>query len=150
MIKKETVLVRDNKGIFLKMFKRKFKNDFEFSEDSLVLKNQCKPADFDYAVFVVYDYTELVAFFELEVIHTNFVLCLFSKHLYTSLRMIIGIKELMLIDASKTKNEICDDLKEYFSSAPNFVPKLPRKKFLKFKLSKSQLEMLHKAFYYMM
>lgn len=150
MIKKEKVLVRDNKGIFLKMFKRKFKGEFEFSEDSFLLTNENNSNSFDHSVFVVYEYSELLDFFELEGINSNFMVCLFSKHLYNSLSRIEEIKDLILIDASKTKTEIFEDLKSCFKNSSSLIPKLSKKSFSKSKMPKKQLEVLQRALYFMM
>lgn len=150
MIRKKRVLVRDNKGIFLKMFKRKFKNDFEFSEDSFLLKNENKSNNFDYSVFVIYEYSELVDFFELESIKANFMVCLFSKHLYNSMSLIGEIKGLFLIDASKTKIEVFQDLKLCFKKSSSLIPKLPDKRFVISSMVEKQLEILQRALYFMM
>jgi hypothetical protein len=151
MINKKRILVRDNKGIFLKMFKRKFKNEFEFCEDSFLLKKENQSVSFDHSVFVVYEYSELLDFFDLESIGTNFMVCLFSKNLYNSLSVIEEIKGLILIDASKNKAEIFEDLKLYFKkAASSAVPKIPENKFLKAKMPKKQLEILQRALYFMM
>lgn len=150
MIKKKRVLVRDNKGIFLKMFKRKFKDEFEFSEDSFLLKKENKSSGFDHSVFVVYDYSELLDFFGLDSIATNFIVCLFSKNLYDSLSVIEEIKGLILIDASKNKAEIFEDLRLYFTKSSNSIPKLSESFFLKSKMPRKQLEVLQRALFYMM
>ncbi|HEY1196071.1 MULTISPECIES: hypothetical protein [Flavobacterium] len=150
MIKKEKVLVRDNKGIFLKMFKRKFKNEFEFCEESFLLQNEKTSKGFDHSVFVVYEYSELLDFFELDGINTNFMVCLFSKHLYNSLSRIEEIKDLILIDASKTKTEIFEDLKLCFKNSSGLIPQLSNKNFSKSKMPKKQLEVLQRALYFMM
>ncbi|MFD2942071.1 hypothetical protein [Flavobacterium notoginsengisoli] len=150
MIKKEKVLVRDNKGIFLKMFKRKFKNEFEFSEESFLLQNEKKSKGFDHSVFVVYEYSELLDFFELDGINTNFMVCLFSKHLYNSLSRIEEIKDLILIDASKTKTEIFEDLKMCFKNSSSIIPQFSNRGFSKSKMPKKQLEVLQRALYFMM
>ena len=105
MIKKEKVLVRDNKGVFLKMFKRKFKNEFEFSEDSFLLENESKPNNFDRSIFVVYDKAELLEFLKLEKKGTNVMVCLFNKQLHNSFSFFKDIKNLFLIDGSKTRTE---------------------------------------------
>jgi hypothetical protein len=142
MIKKK-VLVRDNKGVFLRMFKRKFKDEFEFSEDSFLLQNEDKPNKFDYSVFVVYDYSELVEFFELDSVRTNFTVCLFSKHLYNSLSLIEEIKGLILIDASKNKTELFEDLKLYFKKSSGSV------KIVNSEIPKMKLDILQKALFYL-
>ncbi|QOG00793.1 hypothetical protein [Flavobacterium sp. MDT1-60] len=131
------------------MFKRKFKDEFEFSEDSFLLKNEDKPDNFDYSVFVVYDYSELVEFFELDRISTNFMVCLFSKHLYNSLSLIEEIKDLILIDASKNKAELFEDLKLYFKKSSSLIPKLSRKKNVNSNIPKMQLDILQKALFYL-
>lgn len=150
MIKKEKVLVRDNKGVFLKMFKRKFKNEFEFCEESFLLQNEKKSKGFDHSVFVVYEYSELLDFFELDGINTNFMVCLFSKHLYNSLSRIEEIKDLILIDASKTKTEIFEDLKLCFKNSSTIIPQFSNRGFSKSKMPKKQLEVLQRALYFMM
>lgn len=149
MVKKEKVLVRDNRGIFLKMFKRKFKAEFEFSEDYFLLKNENNSSSFDHSVFVVYEYSELIDFFELEGIKSNFMVCLFSKHLYNSLCRIEEIKDLILIDASKSKTEIFEDLKLCFKKSSGLIPKLSKNK-LKPTTPIKQLEILQRALYFMM
>ncbi|CAM3419172.1 hypothetical protein FLCH110379_02100 [Flavobacterium chungbukense] len=149
MVNKERVLVRDNKGIFLKMFKRKFKDEFEFSEDSFLLENEKKSNSYDHSVFVVYEYSELLDFFELEGINNNFMVCLFSKHLYNSLSMIEEIKDLILIDASKSKTEIFQDLRTYFKSS-SLIPKISNKTFGKSQMQQKQLEVLQRALFFMM
>lgn len=148
MIKKR-ILVRDNKGTFLKMFKRKFKDEFEFSEDSFLAKKDDKLDNFDCSVFVVYEYSELVDFFELGSIRNNFMLCLFSKHLYNSLLLIEEIKDLILIDATKNKTELFDDLKLYLKKSSNLIPKITRKKKVNSMMPKVQLEILQKALFYL-
>lgn len=148
MIKKKRILVRDNKGTFLKMFKRKFKDEFEFYPDSFLLKKD-KPDNFDCSVFVVYEYSELVDFFKLQSLSTNFMLCLFSKQLYNSLSLIEEIKDLILIDASKNKTEIFEDLKMYFKKSSNLIPKIAGIKNVNSKMLKIQLDILQKALFYL-
>ncbi|MBZ4033614.1 hypothetical protein K6T82_02480 [Flavobacterium sp. 17A] len=131
------------------MFKRKFKDEFEFSEDSFLLKNEKKSNSYDHSVFVVYEYSELLDFFELEGINNNFMVCLFSKHLYNSLSMIEEIKDLILIDASKSKTEIFQDLRTYFKSS-SLIPKLSKKTFGKSQMKQKQLEVLQRALFFMM
>ena len=150
MIRKEKVLVRDNRGTFLKMFKRKFKDEFEFSEDYFLLKNDYKASGFDHSVFVVYEYSELIDFFELDAINTNFMVCLFNKHIYNSLSRIDEIRDLVLIDASKSKTEIFEDLKLCFKKSSSIIPKLSKKKIVKSKPPLKQLEILQRALYFMM
>lgn len=132
------------------MFKRKFKNEFEFSEDSFLLKGKNKLNDFDRSVFVVYEYSELLDFFELDQKGKNVMICIFNKHLYTSLCLIEEIKGLIVIDASKNKTEIFEDLKLYFKKSSNLIPKLPDIKFVKANMPAKQLEKLQRALFFMM
>lgn len=150
MIKKERVLVRDNKGIFLKMFKRKFRNEFEFFEDTFSVIDENKSNDFDRSVFVVYEYSELLQFFELERKGTNVMVCLFNKQLFNSLSLVEEIKNLILIDASKTRTEIFEDLKTYFNKSSNLPPQLPNVNFIQSDMPNKQLEKLQRALFFMM
>ncbi|WP_343694784.1 hypothetical protein [Flavobacterium sp.] len=129
------------------MFKRKFKNEFEFSADSFLLKNENMSGSYDCSVFVVYEYSEIVDFFKLDNLKSNSIICLFSKHLYSSLSLMEGIKDLILIDASKTKTEVFADLKNYFKKSSNLLPKLGEKKFVKSKRLEKQLEILQKTLF---
>jgi hypothetical protein len=149
MIKKEKVLVRDNKGAFLKMFKRKFKNEFEFSEDSFLLENGSELKNFDRSIFVVYDKTELIDFLKLEKKGTNVMLCLFDKQLHNSFTFFKDIKNLFLVDASQNRTEIFKDLKIYFTSKSDFVPKLPDMKFLNLNPGQVQFDNFQKALFFM-
>ena len=150
MIKKEKVLVRDNKGVFLKMFKRKFKNEFEFSEDSFLLENESKPNNFDRSIFVVYDKAELLEFLKLEKKGTNVMVCLFNKQLHNSFSFFKDIKNLFLIDGSKTRTEIFKDLAVYFNSKSDFVPKIPDMKLSGLNSSQMKFDNLQKALFFMM
>lgn len=48
------------------MFKRRFKNEFDFFENSFLCKNENESAEFDRSIFVVYEKSELVNFLQLE------------------------------------------------------------------------------------
>lgn len=97
------------------MFRRKFKDEVEFSEDSFLLKNKSKSKDFDRSIFVVYEKEELIEFLKLDKKGSNVMLCFFNKQLHSSLVFIEGIKSFFIIDASKTRREIVTDLKMYFT-----------------------------------
>jgi len=113
-MEKEKVLVRDNKGTFLKMFKRRFKDEFDFSENSFLLENENDFKDFDRSIFVVYDKSEMIDYLKLEKKGSNVLVCLFNKQLFSSLKFMKEIDNLILLDASKTKQEIVKDLKAHF------------------------------------
>lgn len=114
-MEREKVLVRDNKGVFLKMFKRKFKAEFDFSENSFLIENEDDYKDFDRSIFVVYDKAEMIDYLRLEKKGSNVLVCLFDKHLYSGLTFLQEINNLILLDESKTKPEIVKDLKAHFN-----------------------------------
>lgn len=115
-MEKERILVRDNKGVFLKMFKRTFKSDFDFFEDSLLYKNENESEEFDRSVFVIYDKSELLEFLKLDKKGTSFLVCLFNKQLCDSFSFLEEVKSLILMDNSKTRAEITKELKLYFNN----------------------------------
>lgn len=117
-MEREKVLVRDNRGIFLKMFKRKFKDEFDFSGNSFLIENESDYTNFDRSIFVVYDKTEMIDYLKLETKGTNVLVCLFNKQLYNSLMFLQEINNLILLDQSKTKTEIVKDLKAHFKKTP--------------------------------
>jgi len=114
-MKKERVLVRDSKGVFLKMFRRKFKDDFEFSEKPFSVENEKEIKNFDRVVYVIYDKQEALDFLEQKNIETNFLICLFNKHLYKSLSFLEGVNNLILLDESKTRCEIFKEVNLFFT-----------------------------------
>ncbi|AXB58246.1 hypothetical protein HYN86_17265 [Flavobacterium fluviale] len=118
-MQKERVLVRDNKGIFLKMFKRKFKDEFEFSEKSFFDHSEEEVKPYDRIVYVVYNREELIGFLQ-ENKRTNVLVCLFNKQFYTSLAFLEAINNLILFDESKTSREIFKELKTFFKKTLDF------------------------------
>lgn len=107
----------DNKKEFLKMFKRKFKDNFEFYQDSFSLCNESKLTDYQRCIFVVYNQTELMDFFKLEKEGINVMLFLSNKYLHDCISFFDETTNLKLIDASKSRTEILNDLKSYFYSS---------------------------------
>jgi hypothetical protein len=132
------------------MFKRKFKSDFEFSEDSFLLDNDNESSDFDRSIFVVYDKAELLDFLRLERKGTNVMLFLFDKQLFSSLSFFKEIENLVLIDGSKSRTEIFKDLALYFKSKSEFIPKISGIKFLKSYADQLQSDTLQKALFFIM
>lgn len=149
-MEKKSVLVRDNKGVFLKMFKRKFKEEFEFSEDSFLLENGTKSEGFDRTVFVVYEKSELIDFLKLDKKGTNVMVCFFNKQLHNSLSLFDEVKNLKIIDASKSRTEIFKDLKSYFIKTSDFGTKIPVIKFTNTNIYQTQFDNFQKAFFFMM
>lgn len=119
-MEKEKVLVRDNKGIFLKMFKRKFKGEFDFSEESFVINDENDSKNYDRSIFVVYEKTELLEFLKLDKKGRNVLVCLFNKQLYRSLSFLDEINNLIILDNAKTRSEIIGELKEHLIGNSTF------------------------------
>src|SRR5690348_15100359 len=100
-MKKETVLICDNKSIFLKMFKKILTEKFEFSESSLQFDEKNTAAkDYDHTVYVIHDKNELLIFFKEVNIKREILLCVFDKELYEKLFFLDGFNGLFLLDAS--------------------------------------------------
>ncbi|WP_029272624.1 hypothetical protein [Flavobacterium sp. KJJ] len=118
-MEKEKVLVRDNKGFFLKMFKKKFKDEFDFFESSFLLENENNSKDYDRSIFVVYDKFEMIEYLKLDKKEANVLVCLFNKQLYNSLSFLEEVKNLILLDSSKTRSQIISDLKQHFKMTLN-------------------------------
>ncbi|SEP04681.1 hypothetical protein SAMN05444671_4520 [Flavobacterium sp. CF108] len=126
------------------MFKRKFKDDFEFYEDSFLLENRSIPKDFEGSIFVVYNKIELIYFLKLEKKGTNVMVCFFNKQLHNSLLYFNEIKNLKLLDASKSRNELLKELKSYFKDTSDFISKMPEIKFSNPAIYQSQFENFYK------
>ena len=145
-MRKEKIIVRDNKKIFLKMFKRKFKENFEFYGSSLLEKGN-ESEEFDRYIFVIYNRQELTDFLKLEIKSANIMVCLYDKQLHDSLSYFAEIKKIVLTDASKTKMELHKDLDVYFNNASNLVaPKQETSLFYQ-KIQQMQFEKFHDALF---
>jgi len=144
-MKKDRILVHDKKGNFLKMFKRKLKVEFDFYTTSLfVTENQSN--DFDYSIFVIYDKTELIEYLKCDKKDSNNLLCLFDKRLFSSLNLLEGIKNLILIDDSKTRKEVIKELKLHFEN--DFENEEQQKSvFTNSTVHQNQFQNLYKALY---
>jgi hypothetical protein len=150
-MKKEKVLVRDNQGTFLKMFKRKFKDEFEFYENSFEAINENETVEFDRCIYVVYDKSEFLDFLKLDKKGTNVLVCLFDKQLYSSLAFLEELKNLILLDGSKNKAEIIQDLKLYFKEKKDFsMPGTPKVISQNLNSIKSKFNNFDRALYFLM
>lgn len=150
-MEKEKVLVRDNQGTFLKMFKRKFKDEFEFYENSFSAIDENEAVEFDRCIYVVYDKSEFLDFLKLDKKGTNVLVCLFNKQLYSSLTFLEDLKNLILLDGSKNKAEIIKDLKVYFKEKKNFsMPNTPKVISQNLSAVKSKFNNFDKALYFLM
>lgn len=149
-MEKERVLVCDNKGIFLKMFKRRFKNEFDFFENSFLSKNENEAVKFDRSIYVVYDKSELVEFLQLEKKGTNVLVCLFNRQLYDSLSFLQEVKSLILLDSSKTRIEIIKELKSHFKNKSDLVPETSEMKFAASNIMSIKFNNFYKALFFLM
>jgi len=149
-MEKERVLVCDNKGIFLKMFKRRFKNEFDFFENSLLSENANEATKFDRSIYVVYDKSELVEFLQLEKKGTNVLVCLFNKQLYDSLSFLQEVKSLILLDSSKTRIEIIKELQSHFKNKSDLVPETSEMKFAASNIMSIKFNNFYKALFFLM
>lgn len=111
-MEREKVLVRDNKGLFLKMFKRKLKKEFNFSEESFLIHNENDTKKYKHSIFVVYEKTELLEFLKLETKGQNVLVCLFNIHLSSSLSFLGEIGNFIVLDNAKTRPQMIKELKE--------------------------------------
>lgn len=112
-MKKEKILVKDNRGVFLKMFKRKFKDKIEFFEKPFFDTNEEYPKQYDRIVYVVHNRQELLGFLQEEK-NSNDLVCLFDKQFYKSLDFLEIVNPLILFYESKTSREVLKELKIFF------------------------------------
>ena len=133
------------------MFKRKFKDEFEFNETSFSGVNENESLDFDRCIYVVYNKTEFLDFLKLDKKGTNILVCLFNKQLYSSLTFLNDLKSLIMIDGSNNKAEIIKDLKLYFKEKTNFtIPTTPRVISQNLSSLKTKFSNFDKAVYFLM
>lgn len=149
-MEKERVLVRDDKGAFLKMFKRRFKDEFDFSESSFLSVYENESEDFDRFIYVVYDKFELLEFLKLDRKDSNVLLCLFNKQLYGSLSFLEEVKNLILLDSSKTRKEIIRELKSYFNGTPDLTLQKPEIGFHNLNFRQAKFQDAYKALFFLM
>ena len=145
-MEKKRVLVQDNKGVFLKMFKRTFKDEFNFFEKSFSFINEC--ASFDRSIFVVYDKSELIEYLNMDNKGSNVLVCLFNKQLYGSLVFLEEMNNLILLDESKTKSEIIKDLKAYFNKKSDET-EIKKTVFGNSTIFQTQFHNFHKAMFFL-
>ncbi|OXG08958.1 hypothetical protein BC749_103247 [Flavobacterium araucananum] len=132
------------------MFKRNFKNQFDFFENSFLYKNDDEATEFDRSVFVIYDKSELIEFLKLDKKGMNVLVCLFNKQLYDSLSFLEEIKSLILFDNSKTRVEIIKELKQHFKNKQSFVSQISETKFQGSNLISTQFNNFYKGLFLLM
>lgn len=132
------------------MFKRKFKNEFDFSEDTFLIKNENDLENFDRSIFVVYDKFEMIEYLKLEKKGSNVLVCLFNKQLYGSLTFMDEINNLILLDGSKTKPEIVKDLKLYLKRNIESTEQNTKSLFTNSMIFQTQFHNFYKALFFLM
>ncbi|MBL0738552.1 hypothetical protein JI750_16775 [Flavobacterium sp. GN10] len=145
-MQKEKILVCDNSTTFLKMFKRKFKEEFDFFEESLL--NESEKKEFDHIVYVINDRKELLNFLSQKRSELHALVCLFDIQLYRSASFLEETYNFILFDESKTRTEILKELKKFFSSKLDF--KSDRKTFKPSKDSLKKFQEYYRAMYFLM
>ena len=117
---KKNILVCDNKKVFMKMFKKKFSHEFDFTDNAALDGIEDNIESFDKLVLVIYNKFELLEFLKLYKKGTNVLVCIFNKNLYTGLTFLEDFNDLVLLDGSKTRKEIMLDLKSSFKNTLGF------------------------------
>lgn len=123
-MKKEKVLLQDDKGVFMKMFKKELVEEFQFIETSTIKNFQTQLLGFDRFIYVTYNKVELIDFLKLNKRGSNVLVCLFDKQLQTNVSFMEEIHDLVLLDGYKTKKESIKDLKFHLNNT------LPSKKLI--------------------
>ncbi|MFH6998683.1 hypothetical protein ACHRVZ_12175 [Flavobacterium sp. FlaQc-57] len=131
------------------MFKRKFDNDFEFTESSFFKENKTEIKDFERFIYVIYDKSELIQFLKMGKKENNVLVCLFDKQLYDSMSFLEEKNSLILLDSNKTRVEIIKDLKAYFSK-PDPAPQIAKEMFPTSNYLQSQFNGFYKALFFLM
>lgn len=128
------------------MFKRRFKEELDFLEDSFFDETAAK--EFDRIVFVIHNHSELLNFLAQENRDSNVLVCLFNLQYYRSLSFLEGTNNLILFDESKTRPEILKELKTFFNRKSDF--KVTKKPLLSSKNSQRKFQEYYKAMYFLM
>jgi hypothetical protein len=145
-MQKEKVLVCDNSATFLKMFKRKLKEEFDFFEELLL--NDKGRKEFDHVIYVINDRREFLSFLSQEKKESHALVCLFDIHLYRSISFLEESYNFILFDESKTRTEILKELKKFFRSKLDF--KSERESFKSSRVSQERFLEYYKAIYFLM
>ncbi|KFF03396.1 hypothetical protein [Flavobacterium reichenbachii] len=146
-MEKERILVCDNKGTFLKMFKRKFKEEFDFSEHPLMFDCKNIPEVFDHFVYVIYDKAELIHFLKNGNKAANGLLFLFDGQLYSNLFLLEEVNSLFLLDGTKTRIEIIKELKIHFHKSVTDSPVKSETQFINSNILEMQFKDYYKALF---
>ncbi|MBB4802310.1 hypothetical protein HNP37_002383 [Flavobacterium nitrogenifigens] len=137
----------DNKRIFLRMFKRKLKDEFEFSENSFIDQNKKTANYFDRIIYVIHSKEELLSLLK-EGPRSNSLVCLFDKQFYSSLSFLEAINNLILFDESKTSREIFKEVKLFLKK--RLDSKSQNKSTLQSNILQTKSNEYYKAIYFLM
>ncbi|WP_316632271.1 hypothetical protein [uncultured Flavobacterium sp.] len=140
-MEKEKVLVFDDKGLFLEMFKKDLINEFKFSECSFLKADQIEKKDFNAFVFVVYNKLELIEFLKLEKKSKNVLVCLFDEKLHSNISFLEEINDLIILDGYKTRSASIRDLKLYLKNTSK-----SQEKFENYKIQNINQQQAHQFF----
>jgi hypothetical protein len=122
------IWVNDNRGHFLKLFRKELTDEFEFIVNPIFSFNsQIVMASFDHFVFVVYNKAELIDFLTIEKKGSIILVCLFNKRLYTNASFIEEINDLIVLDGYKTKRIIIKDLKLHLRESSGSKEQIAKK-----------------------
>ncbi|MEN2413307.1 hypothetical protein [Flavobacterium mesophilum] len=80
-----------------------------------MLKNENELKKYDRSIFVVYEKKELLDFLKLDKKGRNVLVCLFNKQLYSSLSFLDEVSNLIVLDNSKTRPEIINELNQHLT-----------------------------------
>jgi hypothetical protein len=145
-MEKEKVLVLDNHGVFLRMFKKHLNAGF-IVENSVLNKND--PKDYSYQILVAYNKEELIKFFKLDKNRANIIVCLFNKEVPGSLFFLKEIKNVILCDSTKTRSEIFKQLKLYFKNTSDPTLRMPKANFLNSCILQTKFHDSYKALFFL-
>ena len=116
---KKRALIYGNQKCFSKYLKCRFQQDMEFDvcKDFKCLKEQLKV--YSVIVFVIYTEEDLLDFFKIYGKGIPLVVCAFNKRI---LEILIGLKNIVLLDTTKIRSEILNQLNFYFNEAILNIP----------------------------
>lgn len=125
-MKRNRVLVHDKKNIFIKMFKKKFNDEFEFIDSNSLYGNQNELKNFDNSIIAVYSKNELTHCLKSDNEKHAIIICLFDTPIDDNLIFWGEINNLLLLDGSKTKSEIIIDLRKHLQNRSTYDQKTNR------------------------
>lgn len=129
------------------MFRRRFKDNFKFSEDSVFKQKDTN--EFDYFIYVIYDELELLDFLKQNNKDRKSLVCLFNRQYYKSLSFLNEISNLILFDESKTRNEIVKELQYHFDNKFNMNTEKDFSPLLNSNLTQTKFQDYYKAMLYL-